>query len=782
MEHQIAVVICNYNGGSYLERCIASLLASGRNDFDIFVVDNASSDGSAHRAQNKYPAVSVLQNRENLGGAGGFQTGFRYALDKGYPYVMSMDNDAYVAPDTMTLLYDYLKGHPEAGMAAAKIMCLEEPDRVLDYNGKLDYGKLTVQMDWWFKPDAPEAQEVREADFAPTTASMLTRAALQKSGGMDPDYFIYLDDIEMSQRILRSGLKVMSIGQARAFHKSGLSQAGAATTFKQYYFDRNRYYFFARFAPESDVDEVAENILKDTFHTMLRGIRDGYPAVFETARYVLEDFLHNTRGKAKAGRILKLRHITEKQTPFASEEGEYAFFRALYYDRVMKRIGTLRQEMKEKEGKMPAKVSVVIPVYNTEKYLRCCLDSVLGQTLKELEVICVDDGSFDGSPSILDEYAKNDARVKVIHKENEGYGKAMNIGIEQASAPYFGIVESDDFIEPEMYERIYEEMLRTHADVIKADYYNTYEREGRMVKKYVPLDQTGGGELYRQILDPRDTPELLLYGKYTWSGLYRTEFVKENNIRHHETPGAAYQDNGFWFQTMTRARKVCFLDEAFYNYRQDNAAASFFNKGNAMAELNEFCYIEEKLKELGEEGEAFYGWLSFFLLSNGYYSFHRVDQQFKKAVAERVREEYIRLSGEEKINYELFPDWIRTELFYLLSNPKKAAIRDAMIWDGFIGKLAAYPKYVIYGAGKWGRQLVEHMLSERLHQRVVCFAVSDMDGNPEQIEEIPVRCFDKGMVDEETLFIIAMKHMEGIEETLRSAGVKNIIYSTDLKY
>lgn len=92
-------------------------------------------------------------------------------------------------------------------------------------------------------------------------------------------------------------------------------------------------------------------------------------------------------------------------------------------------------------------ISILVPVYNVEKYLRSCLDSILTQTFSNFEVICVDDGSSDKSGYILDEYARKDARIKVKHKENSGYGQTMNIAVSMASGKYIGIVESDDTIE-----------------------------------------------------------------------------------------------------------------------------------------------------------------------------------------------------------------------------------------------------------------------------------------------------------------------------------------------
>ena len=98
------------------------------------------------------------------------------------------------------------------------------------------------------------------------------------------------------------------------------------------------------------------------------------------------------------------------------------------------------------------KISVIIPVYNVEKYLRECLDSVINQTLADIEIILVDDGSPDNCPQICDEYALKDNRIKVIHKENGGYGSAMNVGLEKATGEYIGIVEPDDYIDSKMYE------------------------------------------------------------------------------------------------------------------------------------------------------------------------------------------------------------------------------------------------------------------------------------------------------------------------------------------
>ena len=119
---------------------------------------------------------------------------------------------------------------------------------------------------------------------------------------------------------------------------------------------------------------------------------------------------------------------------------------------------------------MNPKVSVIVPIYGVEKYLRQCVDSIISQTLKNIEIILIDDGSPDGCPAIVDEYAAKDSRVVAVHQENGGYGRAVNHGIELAKGEYIGIVEPDDWIEPEMYEVLYSKAVCDSLDVIKSNF------------------------------------------------------------------------------------------------------------------------------------------------------------------------------------------------------------------------------------------------------------------------------------------------------------------------
>ena len=194
-----------------------------------------------------------------------------------------------------------------------------------------------------------------------------------------------------------------------------------------------------------------------------------------------------------------------------------------------------------------AKVSVIVPVYNVEEYLQECIESILNQTLKDIEIICVDDGSKDNCAGMLDDFARSDSRVKVIHKQNTGYGNTMNVGMRAATGEYLGIVESDDRILPDFYERLYSVAKKEDLDVVKSDALFCWEQIGYSYHlHYNALDA-----YYGRVLTDKERRVFYRFLMNTWTGIYRRSFLQEHDIWHNETPGASYQDNGFWMQTMS---------------------------------------------------------------------------------------------------------------------------------------------------------------------------------------------------------------------------------------
>lgn len=226
------------------------------------------------------------------------------------------------------------------------------------------------------------------------------------------------------------------------------------------------------------------------------------------------------------------------------------------------------------------KISIIIPIYNTGKYLTKCLDSVINQTLKDLEIICVNDGSTDNSLDILKIYAKKDSRIKIIDKANSGYGKSMNMGIDNSDGEYIGIVESDDFVELNMFENLYNIAQQNNTDVVKSDFYYYENKRSRKAGK-IPRNKSG------KIFNIKKDTSILKMMPSIWSSLYKKDFLTKNNIRFMETPGASYQDTSFAFKTLVTAERLFFTEKAYYQYRQDNENSSVQSKAKV------FCICDE---------------------------------------------------------------------------------------------------------------------------------------------------------------------------------------------
>lgn len=301
-----AVIICNYNGGDATIKCIQAVLASQDISCDIYIIDNASTDGSVERIKHSFEGiVSVIQNPENLGGSGGFGRGLSMAVEKGYPYIMMLDNDAYVDKDTIWKLREYLQENRDVGIVGAKIMMADDPERIMDYAKTIDFAAYIDGSKWCGQLDSEEASIPRDCDFAAATAAMVRREALVKSGGMDEAHFIYYDDIEMSYRIKLAGFRVVSLGSVKAWHDSGMRRK-TSNTFARYYLTRNRHRFFAKYIPEEDIERFTEYILSRAFSYMYGSWYKGRVDIFNTEKYILEDFIRDRRGKAGEDRINEL--------------------------------------------------------------------------------------------------------------------------------------------------------------------------------------------------------------------------------------------------------------------------------------------------------------------------------------------------------------------------------------------------------------------------------------------------------------------------------------------
>lgn len=242
-------------------------------------------------------------------------------------------------------------------------------------------------------------------------------------------------------------------------------------------------------------------------------------------------------------------------------------------------------------------ISVLVPCFNVEKYLKQCLDSILSQTFTDMEVICLNDGSTDNTPDILREYAVQDERVTVVNKPNSGYGATMNIGIEKASGKYVAIIESDDWVEPEMLAKLHEAAVRESLDVARCLYVERNDITGSEKTVRPPFP-----ERYGQVFNPRELEQVFFMPPSIWVGLYDRDFLNRNGIRFLETPGASYQDTAFAFKVYAAARRVMIIPEVLHNYRI-NGGSSVSSPGKVFCVCDEEAEIRRYVKERGEYEE-----------------------------------------------------------------------------------------------------------------------------------------------------------------------------------
>lgn len=230
------------------------------------------------------------------------------------------------------------------------------------------------------------------------------------------------------------------------------------------------------------------------------------------------------------------------------------------------------------------KISVVIPVYNVEKYLSECLDSVIYQTYKNLQIILVDDGSTDSSGKICDEYAEKDDRITVVHQSNAGAGAAKNTGLELIDGDYFSIIDSDDYIELDMYEKMVNSLEKYNSDIAQCLFRNVFVNDS-FDRKY----KIKGN--YPKILTSKNFLKEYLYDwKYAifWNKLFKKSLLQ--NIKF--PVGRKIDDEFFTYKLVCNAKKVVNIDNILYNYRMRKTSVMNENNSDRLIYDRIDCFIE----------------------------------------------------------------------------------------------------------------------------------------------------------------------------------------------
>ena len=249
------------------------------------------------------------------------------------------------------------------------------------------------------------------------------------------------------------------------------------------------------------------------------------------------------------------------------------------------------------------KISIIVPVYNVEKFLPRCLDSIIGQTFKDWECLVIDDGSTDASGAICDEYALKDNRIKVFHKDNGGVSTARNLGLDNASGEWIAFCDSDDSVESNWLDLTYALGIKEQTQLVVCDF---YEETPKGIKSHSAWDYTGTHPYDPSLKYPEVINQALLYSwGVVWDLLIKNEFLKTHRIRFDE--GISYsEDTVFFIKLLAYGIRTSYLEIPLYYYNRtnDSSVTQRPSKKNIADRICSFKLLSETLKDLNITSET----------------------------------------------------------------------------------------------------------------------------------------------------------------------------------
>lgn len=365
-------------------------------------------------------------------------------------------------------------------------------------------------------------------------------------------------------------------------------------------------------------------------------------------------------------------------------------------------------------------VSVIIPIYNTEKYLSDCLDSVINQSLKNIEIICVNDGSPDNSAAVLKKYSESDKRIHVITQENGGLSKARNAGIREAAGEYICFLDSDDMLVENVLEELYDNAKKENLDILCFDaeciYENEYLKLNEYKNKYYQRarsfgDVKSGQELFCEMIEEN------AFCDAAWILFINRQWLINNNLQFY--PGIIYEDNLFSFQCHMLARRMRHTNKRYviYRIRENSIMTSKVDFRCLYGRL--ICYIEilkmAQSINIDLRTQAAVAKFALFVWENLRY----VDY----ALSDEEREKFSVLKPLEKLYLE--------SMGIRVSNVPE--INEEIYLEGFKDIFVKEKDIILYGAGKIGRRVLQFLRNNNIDVNIDCFAVTEKDNTQDEV-------------------------------------------------
>jgi glycosyltransferase involved in cell wall biosynthesis len=308
----------------------------------------------------------------------------------------------------------------------------------------------------------------------------------------------------------------------------------------------------------------------------------------------------------------------------------------------------MKGEMRYAPSNNSPEVSVLVPIYNAEQYLTECLDSILGQSQRSMEVICINDGSNDNSLEIIERSASEDPRVVVLNKENSGYGDSLNQGLERAQGTYVGIIEPDDFVDKRMYQKLFAIAVQHDADIVKSDFFECVNGLSRKVG-IIPASDAN------RLIAPIDNFSIFKAQPSIWSAIYARAFLSEHDILFTDSAGASFQDTAFNLKTLATSDKVWLTQAAYVYYRRDNAGSSIHSNDKVFAVCDEYDAFEQYMESYPARMVKIAQPLQAVRFETYSWNLSRLSGQAQQHFYSHMHERFVSLRNEGLICYDDFP-------------------------------------------------------------------------------------------------------------------------------
>lgn len=333
------------------------------------------------------------------------------------------------------------------------------------------------------------------------------------------------------------------------------------------------------------------------------------------------------------------------------------------------------------------KVSIIVPVYNTEMYLETCLNSLLNQTMKEIEIICINDGSGDRSAEILESFSKKDSRIKVLTQQNQGQSAARNNGMNQAKGEYVGFVDSDDWADEKMFEKLYDKAKQFDSDLTMCSVAVYDEKTGKTSTNdpYLTLNLFPESYFYKTFTYQDCLDFLFRICVVPWNKIYKTSWLKEKNIEF--LAGVNFEDMVFAVETLIGAKKISLVDEPLVFYRKESKTS--YSVGNFEKDYKkmDFFKIYEELERVLKSNSVFEPLKEYF----SFYKKNNLIYWYGKIGDKNVKKQYYR----ELV--KIYPDFRFQKIKSFL---KKFKLKRE------IKKLAKTKRIIAWGAGTFVRSVL----------------------------------------------------------------------------